>query len=209
MFFMGLDVNRLGWPTEAVNRKQWESDEQLKSDEEIDEKLESDEEIKFEEIDDVRTIFFLLCEALEEFNLVRFRVKGFGNSPWPVDVSTDLMTVLEQLDALLKFLEPSESSTGYLDFYEQGIQRQLVFTKVGDLIKINCHKLVDYSGITEKPWGQDIEEEPIHPTSLKLMICDLIKSLVSIANEVCTTLTSHELFQEWCREKYIADCLQS
>jgi hypothetical protein len=200
---MRLESNRLGWQQKSLVENQWESDDGF------DDEFDSEYETKLEEVEDVIEILFELCKRLEESNLVRFRVEGFGNALWPVSVRTDFEIVLEQLSDLLKFLDNSESKIGYLEFYEQGIERQLVFTKVGDLIKINCYKLVDYSGITEKPWGQDIEEEPIKATSLKLMICDLIRSFVSIANELCPTWTSHELFQEWCSDKYIADCLQT
>lgn len=198
MFLMRLEINRLGWQQEQVIENQWESDDEF----------DSEYEIKLEEVEDVIEILFELCKRLEESNIVRFRVEGFGNSPWPVDVQTDFEIMLEQLPNLLKFLDTSESGTSYLEFYEQGIERQLVFTKIGDLIKINCHQMVVYDGDYVDSWGQDIEEEPIQLKSLKLMICDLVRSFISIANELCPTWTSHELFQKWCRDKYIADCLQ-
>lgn len=198
MFLMRLEISRLGWRQEQVIENQWESDDEF----------DGEYEIKLEEVEDVIEILFELCKRLEESNIVRFRVEGFGNSSWPVDVQTDFEIVLEQLPNLLKFLDTSESGTSYLEFYEQGIERQLVFTKIGDLIKINCHQMVVYDGDYVDSWGQDIEEEPIQLKSLKLMICNLVRSFTSIANELCPTWTSHELFQKWCRDEYIADCLQ-
>ena len=199
MFTMSLDIDRLGERTEAVNANQPEFEEEF----------EDDYGLTIEDVEDVTGIFALIGDALEESNLVRFRVECFG-SPWPVDVRTDLLTVLEQLSELLKFLNTPESTIGFLDFYEQGIERQLVFSKIEDnLVKLNCHKLLEYAGKQEQDWGQELEEEPIKLASLNLMICNLIKSFVAIADELCPTLTSHKFFQEWCREKYIADCLQN
>ncbi len=198
MFIMNLDINRLGERTEAVNGNQPE----------IEEEFEDDYDLTINDVEDVTGIFALICDALEESNVVRFRVEGFG-SPWPVDVRTDLLIVLEQLSELLKFLNSPESTIGYLDFYEQGIERRLVFRKLeDDLVKLNCHKLLEYAGNQEQDWGQELEEEPIKLASLKLMICHLIKSFIAIADELCSTLTSHKFFQEWCREKHITDCLQ-
>ncbi|MUL36521.1 hypothetical protein [Gloeocapsopsis dulcis] len=201
MFLMRLEINRLGWQQESVIENQWESEDEI----------DREYETKFEEVEDVIEILFVLCKELEESNLVRFRVEGFGKMPWPVDVRTDFEIVLEQLPDLIKFLDTTEAITGYLDFYEQGIERRLVFNKVGDLVKINCQPFPVINKPSDEPgdsWGQDIQEEPIDITHLKQMICDLIRSFVLIANELCPIWTSHELFQEWCSDKYIADCLQ-
>lgn len=201
MFLMRLEINRAGWQQKSVTENQWESEDE-------DDEFDSEYETKLEEVEELIEIFFFLCKRLEESNLVQFRVEGFGEVPWPVDVRTDFEIVLEQISDLLKFLDTAESSIGYLEFYEQKTQRQLVFVKLGKLIQINCHKTDCYVGPSKASWGQDIEEEPMGINSLKLMICDLIRSFISIANELYPTWTSHELFQKWCRDKYIADCLQ-
>ena len=58
-----------------------------------------------------------------------------------------------------------------------------------------------------QPWGQDVEEAPIKLSHLKTMICQLVKTFVLLANKLDPELANHEYFQEWCRNKYIANCL--
>ena len=200
MFLMCLEINRLKWRQEQVLEKQWASEDEFTS----------EYDLKLEEVEDVKEIFPAICEELEKSNLVRFRVEGFGELPWPVDVSIDLMTVVEQLSDLLKFVEYSNSSSFCLDFYEQGIERRLIFSHVEKVVKINCLPLVmesnNIASNSKDSWGQYIEEEPLTGQNLKSMICNLITTFVSIAHEICPTLTSHKCFQEWCNDKYIANC---
>lgn len=200
MFLMCLEINRLKSRPDQVIENQWESEDEFNS----------EYDLKLEEVEDVKEIFPAICEELEKSNLVRFRVEGFGELPWPVDVLTDLMTVLEQLSDMLKFVEDSNSSSFCLDFYEQGIERRLIFSHVEKLVRINCRNLVmesnNIANNSKDSWGQYIEEDPLTRHNLKSMICNLITTFVSIADEICPTLTSHKCFQEWCNDKYIANC---
>jgi hypothetical protein len=197
---MCLEINRLKWRQEQVLENQWESDDEF----------DSEYDLKLEEVEDVKEIFPAICEELEKSNLVKFRVEGFGDLPWPVDVSIDLMTVLEQLADFLRFIEDYKSSSFSLDFYEQGTERRLIFSHVGNFVKINCLPLVmksnNIANNSKDSWGQYIEEEPLTRQNLKSMICNLITTFVSIAHEISPTLTSHKCFQEWCNDKYIANC---
>jgi hypothetical protein len=202
MFFMCLEIDRDGWPQESTIVSQPEIEDE-------DDELDNEYDINLEEVQDVIEILFFICNKLEESNLVRFRVEGFGEVKWPVDVKTDFEIVLEQISDLLRFLAIPELSNSCLEFYEQGTQRKLVFLKIDSLIQINCYKTDCYVGSLESSWGQDIEEEPLEPAFLKNMICNLIRNFVSIANELCPEWTAHELFQEWCREHYISSCLQN
>ena len=200
MFLMSLEINRLGWQPDKVLENQWESDDEF----------DSEYDLKVEEVEDVKEIFPAICEKLEKSNLVKFRVEGFGDLPWPVDVSIDLMTVLEQLADLLRFIEDYKSSSFSLDFYEQGTERRLIFSHVGNFGNIKCLPLVmknnNIASNSKDSWGQYIEEEPLTRQNLKSMICNLITTFVSLAHEIGPTLTSHKCFQEWCNDKYIANC---
>lgn len=148
MFLMSLEINRLGWRQEQVIENQWESDDEF----------DSEYDLKLEEVEDVKEIFPAICEELENSNLVKFRVEGFGDLPWPVDVSIDLMTVLEQLADLLRFIEDYKFSSFSLDFYEQGTERRLIFSHVGNFVKINCLPLVmksnNITNNSKDSWGQ-------------------------------------------------------
>lgn len=81
-----------------------------------------------ESLDDIRSILSDLCRALEQEG--ELSVSGFGQDRWPVDVGTDLLILLEQLPALLRCLSCGKPAA--LEFYEQGIERNLLFTPAGD-----------------------------------------------------------------------------
>jgi hypothetical protein len=85
------------------------------------------------EFDDVGSILHDLCEALANDGRFVFVVE-FRGERWPVDVRTDLVTILEQLPSVPKHLR----STFELDFYEQGIERTLEFSPKGDELAIGC-----------------------------------------------------------------------
>lgn len=56
-------------------------------------------------------------------------VSGFGQKKWPVDCRTDLATIIEQIPEILEKIR-AERFFFKLDFYEQGIERQLVLKKI-------------------------------------------------------------------------------
>jgi hypothetical protein len=85
--------------------------------------------------EDYFSLIIEACSLLEETDC-RFLVSGFGDDAWPVDVGYDLSTVVEQLPDLLASLRGGGGGT--LDFYEQGIERQLEFFPEAGKIQIRC-----------------------------------------------------------------------
>ncbi|MBK6698053.1 MAG: hypothetical protein IPG50_38595 [Myxococcales bacterium] len=73
-----------------------------------------------------------ICDDLQEAGL-KFVVEGF-REPWPVDVATDLLIVLEQLPTVEKQLLAGTPAA--LDFYEQGIERSLAITVHDDMAAV-------------------------------------------------------------------------
>ena len=167
----------------------------------------------FGKIQTLNCLFYLLCDRLERANIVKFQIEGFGKEPWPVDVGTDFDTVIEQCCDFLEFLETPNSNTGEIYLYEQGVERKLIFTKLGELVKVKCKPVkFKYCGVTKtvgesQSWGQDEEEQLIKLSRLKTMICQLVKTFIFLAKKLDPELANHEYFQEWCCNKYIANCL--
>jgi hypothetical protein len=204
MFLIHLEIDKLEWHQESSSENQWKNARKDLSD-------NAPNELKFEEAENSEEIIYLLCNQLEDSKQVQFRVEGFGNLPWPVDMSTDLPCVLEQISDLLEFLDMPTSDLCYLDFYEQGIQRRLIFKKQGALVSINCKPFPDVNSSNNNKqtgWGQDIEEDTIEEKRLKNMLCNFVKSFISIAKLLYPTLASNQYFQEWCDNKYIINCLK-
>lgn len=69
------------------------------------------------ELDDVRSILADVCELASDAG--RFIVAGFGQDRWAVDVSTDLLVLMEQLPEA--FIAMESGAPFAIDFYEQGI----------------------------------------------------------------------------------------
>ncbi|MEN8650054.1 hypothetical protein ABCR94_05265 [Streptomyces sp. 21So2-11] len=76
-----------------------------------------------------------LCELLSTSDC-QFAVGGFGQDCWPVDVSYDLSTVIEQLPDVIDSLRGGGDAE--IDFYGQGVERRVSFLPLGDLIAIHC-----------------------------------------------------------------------
>lgn len=55
-----------------------------------------------DEDDDISTVIQELCEVLEDTGIVQFRVGGFGQDIWPVDVAIDLASILEQIPEAIR-----------------------------------------------------------------------------------------------------------
>jgi hypothetical protein len=142
------------------------------------------------ELDDVTSVLDDICEALSATGNLAFQVQGFGQSPWPVSVEVDLATILPQLPDMLEWLNSPDQNPFRLSFYEQGIERQLLFSRAGEQFRIVCES-----------WGRwvpDIGEEFIGRASLVQMMSSFARTFIEEATRICPGLTQHEWFQEWC-----------
>lgn len=88
-----------------------------------------------EEIDDLTSLAMTVCPVLGDLG-ARFRAGGFGDDRRPVDVTTDLATVVPQIPDLLEAL--ATGTPGELDFYEQGIERTVRFVPQDDTVELRC-----------------------------------------------------------------------
>ncbi len=87
------------------------------------------------ELEDVRTILWDVCSAMQEQEAAKFEVSGFGEKWW-VDLSFDFLVFVEQVPNAMKKLANSERFS--LDFYEQGTERFLSFTPGGAMCIAKC-----------------------------------------------------------------------
>ena len=144
-----------------------------------------------EGLDDIRSLLSDACEVLEESQALAFHVEGFGQSDWPVDVSTDLLTVIEQLPALLSWLDSGHAGEFPLDFYEQGIQRSLIFQRMNTDVRATC--------ISGTEWHPVPKDEFIELSNLDYMFTELVRTFVRSVNRICPDVAGHEWFHAWCR----------
>lgn len=138
-------------------------------------------------IDSLTGLLADLCEGLADRDAVEFCVGGFGQERWPVDVVTDLPVVLEQLPMLAGAL--AEMREAELEFYEQGVERTLVFHPVGDEIRVTCSSQTSW-----QPVPRAIVERRAKILQMLADVC------LAFWSAVTPSARSHPWLQEWKRK---------
>lgn len=139
------------------------------------------------ELDCITSLLSDACEALEETGQVRFDVAGFGQERWPLDVRTDLAVAVEQVPAVIEALVSGEPVT--LDFYEQGVQRELDMTPQSSEVTIYCGSMTDW-----RP-DPDTIHMPIH--ELQAQLEQFLDGFVDVVRQRCPDLVEHPWFRDW------------
>lgn len=142
-----------------------------------------------DELHDVNTIIMDMCASLGDTKAFDFRVSGFGDDHWPVDVSTDLATVLEQLPDALRASRRGDPFT--IDFFEQGVQRRLDFVPLSGGYQVECT-----SG-TE--WLPNPATELIASAELVTQLSELGRRFTLLATELLPRTASHEWFASYAQ----------
>lgn len=145
------------------------------------------------ELDDVTSILSDACEALAETKRITFCIEGFGQAQWPVDVWLDLVTLLEQLPGLVRWLKTANEPLFKLSLYEQGVERDLFFERSGDMIQVTCRTW----GFETPTWRPSPQEEYINYNLLQQMLRELVETFLSEVEAVCPNLLAHEWLQDW------------
>ncbi len=152
------------------------------------------------EFDDERSVISDCCEVLSASSGLSFLVIAFGEERWPVDMETDLAVILEQLPRVLCALR--ERRTTPLDFYEQGIERELVFTGDGDIVKIECNS-------HHPTWKADGASRSMKRTEMIGMLEKLGTDFMHFLAQACSDLASHAWLRVWHRSlepSSVSDC---
>jgi hypothetical protein len=140
-----------------------------------------------ESLDDIRSILSDVCRALEDDGAGKLIVSGFGQQQWPVDVGTDLAVLLEQLPDLIRSL--GAGIPAVLDFYEQGIERALVFTPAEDCYEVLCEGRRD--------WQPSPSMERIERTDLLAMLSAVRDSFMTLVPNSSPELAEHPWVVSW------------
>jgi uncharacterized protein YjbI with pentapeptide repeats len=138
-----------------------------------------------------------LCGALHETGAARFYVIAFDDRPWPVSVRRDLSVVLEQLSGVLAALR-SSADEFELDFFEQGIERNLLFHRTP-----SNWLTVEYSSNLD--WNPPRSVENIDAADLERQIVELVESFVRAAQVVCPAAAGSPVFREWLNGLHLPD----
>jgi hypothetical protein len=150
--------------------------------------LEFQDQIEFDDgLDDITSLVMDICNYFDEMNLVSFVVKGFNDMKWPVDVRTDLSSIIPQVPNAIEKLTNRQKCN--IQFFEQGIERELRFKCDNNDVIIECFSL----------FGDPVtlETEKIRLDELLRMLIALLDNFIKISKRVCPKITNHSLFKEW------------
>ena len=144
---------------------------------------------------DVRAVLMDICEALNgPVPTARFEVGGFGETNWPVSVSVDLPVLLEQLPAAIYGV--SRRQLVKVDFYEQGIERQLVFQPTDSgFYSVTCSSGSDWE---PKPSSEVISQQDIIE-----MLERVKENFLSAAAAVWPASVGHPWLLKWAEPPYV------
>ncbi|SMO52780.1 hypothetical protein [Melghirimyces algeriensis] len=142
-----------------------------------------------DELDDGRSIIDDICEIFEETKEIKFIVSGFGQEYWPVSCLFDLSVIIEQLPEVMNKIN-SDDYNFSLDFYEQGIEREIIFKDNGDgYIKLNCNSRTD--------WKPNPDTIMMKKGDINMIISDLLNDFIYLGKRLCPSLVNHTLLKEW------------
>jgi len=130
-----------------------------------------------------------ICTVFKNSKLFKFEVSGFGEIDWKVDF-WDLSTIIEQIPEIIKKIK-SNSYNFVLDFYEQGIQRELSFIDLNENVKIICKSRTD--------WMPNPEFVFISKKQIEKTITDLYNDFIMYANMLCEKLAKNSMFVEFMK----------
>ncbi|MEO7716648.1 MAG: hypothetical protein ABIY70_10620 [Capsulimonas sp.] len=137
-----------------------------------------------------------ICVALDQAKCWEFRVSGFGDDDWGVDVWIDLCTIVEQLSDVTDWLLSGASDTSCdLDFYEQGVERYLTLCWVDEAkISITCVNRSSY----HRTWRPDPETESLEYAVFRFMLARLAADFIGAADLAGPdVLLLHPIYRSW------------
>lgn len=141
-----------------------------------------------DELDDGRSIIEDICEAFRDSEEILLVISGFGEESWPVDCLYDLPIIIEQLPEILRRISKNNYNFE-LDFYEQGIEREIQFKDNGSYVSVICISRTDWKPFPDKI---DMLQEDI-----KNMFVNLYTSFISYGEALCFKLINHPMLKEW------------
>lgn len=139
------------------------------------------------ELDDGRSVIYDICEVFSNTGEISFFVSGFGQKEWPVDCLFDLSSVIEQLPEIIT--KVNDRSDFILDFYEQGIEREVRFAYCGDHYVLTCKSRTD--------WNPEPDKIRMKKEDVRFLFMNLYNKFIELGNYLCPDLTRNKLLKNW------------
>jgi hypothetical protein len=94
------------------------------------------------EPEDLASIIAAVCTALADADTARFKVSGFGDDAWPVDVRFDLAVIVPQLPKAIAAVRQNRDAE--LDFFAQGVERIVRFSPRNTSYLATCRSRIGW-----------------------------------------------------------------
>ncbi|MFE5024829.1 hypothetical protein ACFRAO_16200 [Streptomyces sp. NPDC056656] len=140
----------------------------------------------FELDEDFESLVMDACQLLSQSDC-SFRVSGFGQDSWPVDVSYDLSSVIEQLPDALASLRRRESAQ--IDFYGQGVERVVAFAPDEGMVAIQC--------TTRTGWVPSPDTESVSQSEAEALLVALARDFKLALEHACPEVAALSPFVDW------------
>lgn len=138
--------------------------------------------------EDYPSLVMEACESLAEAGC-RFRMGGFGQDDWGLDVGYDLSSVVEQLPDLLAALRAGTKAE--LDMYTQGVERSLVFDPRGNIVVIRC-----FSQTSWVPSPDEVVQERFEIVAMLEKLAQAFGEAIAIADPAIGRLRPFDLWRK-------------
>jgi len=145
-----------------------------------------------EESDNIESLIMDICEFLSDTQMIGFRVSGCGESAWTVDAGTDLATVIPQIPDVLSALHRSENTS--IQFYEQGIRRELFFSCNNNRAEVICKYLDEDKTMPIK--------EIAGLSEIITMLTEFLVFFIRLSKIACPAIADHRIFRDWLKEVF-------
>jgi hypothetical protein len=126
------------------------------------------------------------CRVLAESGC-EFHIGGFGSQDWKFDIAYDMSTLLEQLPQLIESLKLADA--GEIDFYSQGVERTVTFSKADGNYEMHCH--------SRTSWHPSPSVETAKIVAMNEMIDDLAFNFSSALARASSEIADLEPFPAW------------
>ncbi|SFR69520.1 hypothetical protein [Anaeromicropila populeti] len=143
-----------------------------------------------DELDDGRSVIMDICKIMGNTEQILFCVSGFGDDKWTVDCRFDLPIIIEQLPEIIRRINNKDFNFK-LDFYEQGIEREIVFVNDVECVRLVC--------ISRTNWIPKPNNIKMRKEEVSLIFNNLYKNFLSYSSVLCNGLANHYLFKEWMK----------
>lgn len=145
------------------------------------------------ELDDGRSVISDICEIFADTEKIVFAVSGFGDEKWSVDCRFDLPGIIEQLPEIISKIN-NEDFNFKLDFYEQGIEREINFTfNDEDTVVLEC--------ISRNEWVPEPGKIEMGKENVYKMFENIYRKFLLYSKVLCNDLANHHLLKEWMEIK--------